>query len=117
MGRTLATPSTLREQVADVLDAQTPSVVDHWLECLPVVTPSLTGELSLQDMQDAAPAIVHGVAEALRAGQPEALGAASAQPAHDHAGLRREGEALGDLLREFQVLHEEIGAALARACS
>jgi PAS domain S-box-containing protein len=99
---------------ADVLEAQGRAIVDHWLKRLPDVALSLPHEIGPGDAADAAPRLVHGAAEALRRGEPAASNAPWAAAAREHAQLRRhQGEALGDLLREFQTLREEIWAVLA----
>ncbi len=104
---------TVLVRAANVLDAQAQPIVGRWLERLPEATPSLPRGRCLADMADAAPQIVHGVAQALRLGRPEALDAPWTRPAREHAQIRTaQGELLIDLLREFQILREEIWTAL-----
>jgi len=101
-------------QAACILDEQAQPIVERWLARLPEAAPSLPHELRLQDMEDAAPRLVHSVAQALRSGLVEAPDASWSAAAREHAQLRRrQGELLSDLLREFQILREEIWAALA----
>ncbi len=104
----------LLERAAAVLDADRPEIVARWLQRLPAEVRSLPRELRLEGMEEAAPALVHGLAEALRLEELRAQKAPWAAAAQEHAQQRqRQGEALGDLLREFQVLREEAWTALA----
>ena len=97
-----------------MIEAQAPAIVARWLERLPAAAPSLPRDLRLADVRNAAPDMLHGIAEALRLGQPEELEAPWTAAARQHAEFRlRQREALHDLLREFQILREEVWAALA----
>jgi len=102
------------ECAAAVLEEQSETIVARWLKRLPEETPSLPRDLSLEEAENAAPQVLHGIADALRLGQPWELEAPWAAAARRHAEQRlRQGEALRDLLREFQLLREEVWAALA----
>jgi len=102
-------------RAAGVLEARTEAIVARWLERLPAATPSLPRDLCLDEARDAAPEMLRGIAQALRLGQPEDLEAPWTAAARQHAELRfRQGEALRDLLREFQILREEVWAALTQ---
>ena len=111
-----AAPQAILPRAADLLDAQATTIVERWLSRLPEAVypsrPSLDRELS----GARARAIVCGVAMALRHGQPEALAAPWTAPAREHAKARRTQQAsLIGLLREFQVLRQEIWGVLAEA--
>ena len=110
----LAAEHPVLARAADVLDAQAGAIVERWLARLPGATPSLPRELCLQAMIDSGPQIVRGVAQALRIGPPEALSAPWTAAARQHVQTRSDqGEDPRDLLREFQILREEVWAALA----
>ncbi len=101
-------------RAAAALDRLADGIIDRWLRRVEGEIYTLRPGLSREELRDAAPAIVHGVAEALRRGQPGALDAPWTEAAREHALARRaQGELLGDLLHEFQMLRQEVWAALA----
>ncbi len=102
-------------RAAAVLEEQSEAIVARWLERLPGATPSLPRDICLAEARNAAPEILRGIAQALRLGQPEELEAPWTAAARQHAELRlQQKESLRDLLREFQLLRQEIWAALAQ---
>ena len=100
-------------RAADALDDLADTIVGRWVQSVTQAIHTLHPGLSDQELRDAAPDILHGVAEALRQGQPAALDAPWTWAAREHASDRRQqGELLGDLLHEFQLLRGEIWRTL-----
>ncbi len=115
MERTLAAGQAVLGLAADALDALVDGIVSRWLERVGSTIYAAHPELSRQELLDHAPELIHGVAEALRRGEPEALDAPWTAPARQHALARlRERMLLGDLVREYQIMREEIWRALRR---
>jgi signal transduction histidine kinase len=104
-------PLELLRQTADVLSGLAAEISARWIERLQATI--YAGRPDLEAARSRAPALVQGVADALRAGRPKALGAPWTRAARQHAELRLAQQVpLGDLVREYQLLREEIWAAL-----
>ncbi|MGQ9684604.1 MAG: sensor histidine kinase [Anaerolineae bacterium] len=111
----IAREQTLLDDAARVLEAQSAVIVERWLTRVAEAIYTLHPNLSTDELRDGAPAIVRGVAEALRRGELYALEAPWTAAAREHAHARRaQGEEIKDLLREFQMLREEIWASLSQ---
>ena len=107
-----AKPLTLR-QAADILDSRVEGIVGRWLERVRVSLYNERPDLSEEDIRNDVPRAIHGVAEALRRGQPEEIAAPWTHAAEEQAHLRlTQGVFLADLMRESQILREEIWNAL-----
>jgi len=106
------------QQAADVLDREAEAITDHWVDRLLESVYRGRAELRLEDLRSQTPALVRGVAEALRRGVPEVLAAPWTAAAREHARLRlSQGVELGDLVREYQLLRQEIWHALRQHLS
>ena len=111
MDQTVATD--ILDQAADALDRLREPIVEGWLRRVEEKVHSLRPNLSGDELRDAAPRIVQGIAEALRRRQTESPDAPWATPAREHAHARQaQGESLGDLLLEYHLLRMELRAAL-----
>ncbi len=106
------------QQAADVLDAQAERITDRWVDRLLATIYRGRTDLGLEDLRSATPVLVRGVAEALRRGDPEVVPAPWTGAARGHARLRMgQRVPLGDLLREYQMLRQEIWHALRQHLS
>jgi len=113
MEKALTTDQTVQVQAADVLDALTRPIVERWVERVSDSLCAIHPELSWQPLIDYGPRLIHGVAEALRQGEAENQEAPWTAPARDHAHARLSEKALlGDLVREYQIMREEVWSAL-----
>lgn len=102
------------ERAADILNTHAGTITERWLRRVEQTIESLHPSLNRQELRDSAPPILHSVAEALRRDEPGNLEAPWTEPARRHAQNRlAQGEALPDLVREYQLLREEIWAVLA----
>ncbi len=109
----VATVGVVLQQVAEVLDREAWHITQHWIERLQATIYRGREDLRLEDIRNHVPVLVQGVAEALRWGQPRQIDAAWTRPAREHALLRVSQQVtLGDLVREYQVLREEMWRAL-----
>ena len=105
----------LLRSAADALDALADGIIAGWLERVEGTIYAGHPELDREQLVDDAPQLVHGVAEALRQGQPEALAAPWTAAARAHALARLRGRMpMRDLVREYQILREEIWQAVQR---
>ena len=106
------------QQAADVLEQQAEAITDRWVDRLLATLYRGRGELRLDDLRSQTPALVRGVAEALRRGEPEVPAAPWTAAAREHARLRLSQRVrLGDLVREYQLLRQEIWRALRQHLS
>jgi len=105
-------------QAADILDEQAEAIARRWADRLLTSLYRGRPELRLEDLLSQAPALVRGVAEALRRGEPEVRAAPWTAAAREHARLRLSQRVrLGDLVREYQLLRQEIWRALRQHLS
>ncbi|HOG45317.1 MAG TPA: ATP-binding protein [Anaerolineae bacterium] len=103
---------------AATLDGLVSDIVARWVERVAATIYAAHPELDRQELADHAPDVVRGVAEALRRGEPKAFDAPWTAPARGHALERlRQHMRLGDLVREYQIIREEIWHALRRYLS
>ncbi len=113
-----STKRTSLGQAAEVLDREAGRITARWVERLQETTYRGRADLRLEDIRDHAPVLVRGTAEALRRGQPGQFAAPWTGAAREHALLRMgQHVALGDLVREYQMLREEIWHALRQDLS
>lgn len=114
MERTRSVEQTALDLAAEVLDTQTPSIINRWLDRVTETIYSLRPDLSADEFRNAAPSLVHGVADALRRGMPGAPEVVWVAAAQQHARARRaQGEELADLVREYQILGEVAWSVLS----
>ena len=100
-------------QAADALDARVEDIAYDWVERATRAIYAGHPEIDRRAIIDHAPEMIHGVAEALRRGEPEELEAPWGEPAREHALVRRQqGMVLGDLVREYQLLRVAIWRVL-----
>ncbi|MGQ9682087.1 MAG: PAS domain S-box protein [Anaerolineae bacterium] len=104
---------TAPAQAADALDAQVEAIASDWVDLATRTIYTGHPEIDRRAIIDHAPEMIHGVAEALRRGEPDKLEAPWGEPAREHALVRRQqGMVLGDLVREYQLLRVAIWHAL-----
>ena len=100
-------------QVADMLDRETETIVKDWVRRLHAAVYPQRTDLTTEELRNHAPDVLHGLVEALRREEPEALAAPWTAAAQDHARVRLSQRVLlGDLVREYQVLGQTIWHAL-----
>jgi signal transduction histidine kinase len=105
--------ATMLDRAADALDAQVDGIISSWLERVGRTIYAAHPKLDRRELIGHAPELIRGVAEAMRRGQPEALQAPWTAAAGEHALARRQQNMLlGDLVREYQLMREEIWHAL-----
>lgn len=105
------------EWAADIIDRQVPTIVSRWVRRMKTTIFRDRPELAEQ-LADRGPSMVRGVAEALRRSQPELIGAPWTTAAREHAVARRgQGVPIGDLIREYQGLREELWDTLQLSLS
>ena len=105
-------------QAADILDQQAEAITDRWVDRLLATLYRGRPGLKLEQLRAQTPVLVRGVAEALRRAEPEALAAPWTAAAREHAQLRMSQRVpLGDLVREYQLLRQEIWSALRQHLS
>jgi signal transduction histidine kinase len=103
----------LLQQIADALDRQVDRIVFLWLERVREDIYQERLDLSVEDIRNNVPGVVRGVAEALRSGQPQEIGAPWTEAARAHAQKRqRQGAPLGDFVREYQMLRQALWSTL-----
>jgi PAS domain S-box-containing protein len=101
------------QEAADTIDRQVDAIVARWLERVRTSIYDERRDLSADDIRNDMPNLVHGIAEALRRGQPEEIQAPWTEAAREHAQVRQaQQSSLGDLVRDYQILREEIWASL-----
>ncbi len=101
------------QQAADVLDQQAEAITDHWVDRLLATLYRGRTDLKIEDLRIQTPVLVRGVAEALRREEPEAFAAPWTRAAREHAKLRMgQRVLLGHLVREYQMLRQEMWHAL-----
>lgn len=106
------------QRVADALDRQADEITDRWVDRLAATLYRGRTDLRLEDLRSQTPVLVRGVAEALRRGEPDAPAAPWTAAARQHAELRlAQRVVLGDLVREYQMLRQEIWRALRQHLS
>ncbi|MDP2959657.1 MAG: PAS domain S-box protein, partial [Longimicrobiales bacterium] len=100
-------------RAAEVLERQASEVAARLVDRLEGTLYRERKDLTSAELRDQALELVRGVAEALRRGEPEAGGAPWTGAARAHAELRqRQRVPLRDLVREYQMLREELWQAL-----
>lgn len=106
------------QRAADVLDEQAEAITDRWVDRLQATLYHGRTGLRLEGLRSQTPVLVRGVAEALRRGEPEVLPAPWTGAAREHARLRLSQQVpLGDLVREYQMLRQEMWRALRQHLS
>ena len=101
------------EGAADALDAAACSIIARWLQRVRLDVFGDRPDMSVEAIRDNLPGVVRGVAEALRRGQPEEIEARWTIAAAEHARERlRRQVRLEDLVREYQLLRQEIWAGI-----
>ncbi len=98
---------------ADALELLVEGVSAAWVQRLRTELYGQRTDLTPQDLRNNVPGMLHGVAQALRQAEPESLTAPWTAASRDHAHLRlAQSITIGDLLREYQLLRQEIWHAL-----
>ncbi len=106
------------QRAAELLDRQADTITGRWVDRLAATLYRGRTDLKLEDLRNQTPVLVRGVVEALRHGEPEAFAAPWTQAARAHARLRLSQRVLlGHLVREYQVLRQEIWRALRQHLS
>lgn len=106
------------QQAAEVLDRQADTITGRWVDRLAARLYRGRTDLRLEDLRTQTPVLVRGVAEALRSGESEAFAAPWTGAARAHARLRLSQRVLlGHLVREYQMLRQEIWRALRQHLS
>jgi len=106
------------QRAADILDQQADAITDRWVDRLLATLYRGRTDLKLEDLRAQTPLLVRGIAEALRRGEPEAFAAPWTGAAREHAALRMSQQVLlGDVVREYQMLRQEIWRALQQHLS
>ncbi len=101
------------QEAESVLDGQAERIAGAWVDRLEAELYPQRPDLKLKDLRSRAPEIIHGLAEALRRGEAANLEAPWTEAARTHAELRLAQQVpLGDLLREYQMLRQELWRAL-----
>ena len=101
------------EGAADAIDASVGAIIARWLERVRAYVFGDRPDMSVEAIRDNLPGVVRGVAEALRRGQPEEIEARWTIAAVEHARERlRRNVRLENLVREYQILRQEIWAAI-----
>ncbi len=109
MEKTATAEQAMLRTAADTLDAQADSIVSRWLERVGSAISEARPGLDRQRMIGEVPALVHGVAEALRRGQAGEAEAPWTKAGWEHARLRQsQGVPLGGLVRELQALRPQL---------
>lgn len=98
---------------ADALDQQADAIAARWLERLIVDSFAERTGLQIGQIEAYVPDAVRGVAAALRSGELESADARWTEPAREHVHLRISQQVrIGDLVREYQVMRQEMWKAL-----
>ncbi|MGQ9682086.1 MAG: PAS domain S-box protein [Anaerolineae bacterium] len=88
-------------------------IADRWVQHLSESVYSQRPDLCGEALRNAAPAMIQGVAEALRRGQADDAEAPWTAAAREHGRLRQtQGVAFGSLVRELQALRRELRRTL-----
>jgi len=96
-------------QAAELLDREVEAIAVRWVNRLRASVYRHRLDLKPQELLAAAPGIIRGLSRALRKGQVEKLSAPGMAAAKAHAVLRRDQHVtIGDLMREYQMLRDEI---------
>jgi PAS domain S-box-containing protein len=107
-----AAPAML-QKAADTLDRQAEAIAARWVARLEATVSAGYAGPRPADMRDSVSGIVQGVAEALRRGEPTTLDSPWTTAARRYAQARlTQGAALDNLIREQQLLGQEIRVAL-----
>jgi hypothetical protein len=107
--RGIANLTTIRENVARILEAQEKSTIAEWLSCVDAEPEIITVRLSKEDRTAHLPEMFHDIITRLRNPLPLGTRALTSDAAHDHGSKRREqGYTAAMMVEESRMLQVAI---------